>query len=265
MKISADLNAETNRVVKSFNQKIRRAEARGQKGLPELRSVRELKAQFATENDLKREVGMLKSMLNNKKALQRKVTKDGTISNWEYDYIVSNLKATKGWLERSIEKEQKRLQNYPEHLYAIRADLIKLEREKEIVNRNIRRLTARELKTVSTVIGRMKRENLKTRAGRVYFMDNLNFLLRASGTDRNTRKEVENKLNQLSNEQFLQLYKNHDIIADIMAKLPSDPKRDFEDGRMEQAKLIVSTDDNIIEELNSFIENLDDYMEEAML
>ena len=265
VKFSADLNAEARRVVKSFNQKIRRAEARGQKGLPQLRSVRELKAQFATEHDLKREIGLLKTMLNNKQALQRRVTKDGTISNWEYEYIAKNLQATKAWVERSLEKEQKRLAQYPEHLYAIRADIHKLEAEKEIINRNLNKLTARELKTVGTVVGRMKRENLKTRAGRVYFMDNLNFLLRASGMPNTTRKEVAEKLNQLTNEQFLQLYKNHDIIADIMSKLPSDPKREMEDGRMEQAKLIVSTDDDIIEELNSFVDNIDDYVEEAKL
>lgn len=96
-------------------------------------------------------------------------------------------------------------------------------------------------------------------------MDNLNFLLRASGMPNTTRKEVAEKLNQLTNEQFLQLYKNHDIIADIMSKLPSDPKREMEDDRMEQAKLIVSTDDDIIEELNSFVDNIDDFVEEAKL
>lgn len=264
VKFSADLNAEARRVVKSFNQKIRRAEARGQKGLPQLRSVRELKAQFATEHDLKREIGLLKTMLNNKQALQRKVTKDGTISNWEYEYIAKNLKATKAWVERSIEKEEKRLAQYPEHLYAIRADIHKLEAEKEIINRNLNKLSARELKTVGTVVSRMKRENLKTRAGRVYFTDNLNFLMRASGIPNEKRKEVLDKVKSLTNDQFLQMYKNHDIVAEIMSKLPSPEKEEFET-RSELAKKIVSTDDDIVETIHSFADNVDEFVEEAKL
>lgn len=263
MNLSADLNRDLRRTVKSFNQKVRRAERKGQTGLPQLRSVRELKAQFTTESDLKREVGMLRSFLNNKEALQRKKTADGTISNWEFDYIANNLKSTKAWVDRQIDKTSKRLKDYPEHLYSIRADLNKLEAEKEIINRNLNKLTARELRTVGTVVNRMKRENLKTRAGREYFMDNLNQLLRARGTNKDVRTEVINKLNNLTNEQFLELYRTHDIISEVMTKLPSETEPVERDEKLDRAKHVIATDDEIIELLDNFVEDIDDYIEEV--
>lgn len=263
MNLSADLNRDLRRTVKSFNQKVRRAERKGQTGLPQLRSVRELKAQFTTESDLKREVGMLRTFLNNKEALQRRKTADGTISNWEFDYIANNLKSTKAWVDRQIDKTSKRLKDYPEHLYSIRADLNKLEAEKEIINRNLDKLTARELRTVGTVVNRMKRENLKTRAGREYFMDNLNQLLRARGTEKGVRKEVINKLNNLTNEQFLELYQTHDIISEVMTKLPSETEPVERDEKLDRAKHVIATDDEIIELLDNFVEDIDDYIEEV--
>ena len=252
MNLSADLNRDLRRTVKSFNQKVRRAERKGQTGLPQLRSVRELKAQFTTESDLKREVGMLRTFLNNKEALQRKKTADGTISNWEFDYIANNLKATKAWVDRQIDKTSKRLKDYPEHLYSIRADLNKLEAEKEIINRNLNKLTARELRTVGTVV-----------AGREYFMDNLNQLLRARGTEKGIRKEVINKLNNLTNEQFLELYQTHDIISEVMTKLPSESEPVERDEKLDRAKHVIATDDEIIELLDNFVEDIDDYIEEV--
>ena len=265
MNLSADLNRDLRRTVKSFNQKVRRAERKGQTGLPRLRSVRELKAQFTTESDLKREVGMLRTFLNNKEALQRRKTADGTISNWEFDYIANNLKSTKAWVDRQIDKTSERLKNYPEHLYSIRADLNKLEAEKEIINRNLDKLTARELRTVGTVVNRMKRENLKTRAGRTYFMDNLNQLMRARGVKKALRTEIEQKLNGLTNEQFQELYKSHDIVTEIMMKLPS-PDSDEpveKDEKFERAKYLVENDNQTVELIDTFVEDVDDYIEEV--
>lgn len=263
MNLSADLNRDLRRTVKSFNQKVRRAEARGQKGLPQLRSVRELKAQFTTESDLKREVGMLRTFLNNKEALQRRKTADGTISNWEFDYIANNLKSTKAWVDRQIDKTSKRLEKYPEHLYSIRGDLEKLEAEKEIINRNLNKLTARELRTVGTVVNRMKRENLRTRAGREYFMDNLNLLLRAKGTKKEQRLKISEKLNRLTNEQFLELYRTHDIVTEVMTKIPSPPFKPEEYDKYDRAKHVLTTDDEIIELLDNFEKDIDEYIKEV--
>ena len=251
-RFDADFNADIQRTIKSFNQKVRRAERRGEKGLPELRTVKEFKAQFATKKDAKKELALLKNMLNNKQALQRRRTKEGTISNWEYDYIVKNLKDTKAWVDRELMKAQMRVKDYPEHLYAIREDVLKLEQEKAYLDRNIANLSSRELQTVEAIERRMKRSELKTITGRTYFMDTLDSLMQAQGLPKTERKKIADKLNALTNDEFLELYKTHDIVSTIMGYyIPSD-----KDGEVKMLE-DLSRDDEVKEIMNNFTENLD--------
>jgi len=222
-KFDAEFNADIRRTIRSFNQKIKRAEKRGEKGLPELRSIREFKAQFTTKNDAKKELSYLRSMLNNKKALERRRTAEGTISNWEFDYIVKNLQATKKWVNRELEKARVRVKDYPDHLYAIREDVLKLEAEKAYLERDIAKLTSRELQTVQAIEKRMKRSDLRTIAGRKHFMESLDGLLTATGTKRKDREAIYKKLNTMTNEEFLEFYKSNDVVGTIMGYyMPAD-------------------------------------------
>lgn len=256
-KFNSNLNADIRRTIKSFNQKIKRAEKRGEKGLPELRSVREFKQQYATEKDAKRELAQLRGLLNNKQALQRHRTKEGTISNWEYDYIVKNLTETKRWVDRELEKARIRTKEYPEHLYAMREDVLRLEDEKAYLERDIRKLSARELKTVGAIERRMKRSELKTITGRKHFMVTLDTLLTARGISKKKRKEIADKLNSLSNEEYLELYKSHDIVGTIMSYYV--PKDENEVQMLED----LSKDEEVGEIVDDFETNLDMYMDEA--
>lgn len=255
-KFDAEFNADIRRTIRSFNQKIRRAEKRGEKGLPELRSIREFKQMYATKKDAKRELASLKSMLNNKQALERHRTKEGTISNWEYDYIIKNLQQTKQWVNRELNKAILRVKDYPEHLYAIREDVAKLEAERDYLQRDINNLSARELKTVSAIEKRMQRSELKTITGRKHFMETLDMLLTARGMGSKDRKNIYQKLDSLSNEEFLELYKTHDIVSTIMGYyIPSDGEvQYFED---------LSKDEEFEEIITDFNTNLDEYIDES--
>ena len=257
-KFDADFNTEIRRTIKNFNQKIKRAEKRGQKGLPELRSVREFKQQFVTKRDAKRELAQLKTLLNNKEALQRRRTREGTISNWEYDYIIKNLQETKRWVNRELEKARYRVKDYPDHLYAIREEVVKLEAERDYLARDIANLSSRELKTVAAIENRMKRSSLKNLTGRKYFMDNLDNLLMIRGMTTAERKRLATKLNKLSNDEFLELYKSHDIVSTIMEYyVPSDKK--------DRVKFLedLSDDSDLVEVIKDFNENVDEYIGEA--
>lgn len=237
-KYSPEFNKELRRTVKSFNQKIRRAEARGVKGLPEIRSVRELKAQFAVENDLKREMESLKTLLNNKEALQRRRLKEGTVSNWQYDYIVRNLEETKRKVDRELERTKERQKDVPEYLFASRADLATLEARKESLSRDIDTLTADELRTVGAIVRRYKRTNIRVSNGRKYFMETLDQILAFKDVDIKERREIARKLNELTNEEFHEFYKRHDVVTDVFVKIPS-PKKEQEFQDDAETKAIV--------------------------
>lgn len=268
-RFDADFNTDIRRTIKNFNQKIRRAERRGEKGLPELRSVREFKAQFATEKDAKKELTQLRTLLNNKEALQRHRTKDGTISNWEFDYIVDNLRATDQWIKREIKKSMQRYADYPSHLYAIREEVNTLIHKKEVIERDLRQLTAKELKTVSATIRGYKRQNIKISTGRTYFMRNLDSLLQAKGMSRKDRQKMYDKLNELTNDQFEELYRRHDVISDIMLSIDSLTKNPLsDDERKQKAKEVLKNRKKdeynpTAAKLDEFEKSLDNYITEA--
>ena len=92
-KFSPEFNQEIYRTVRSFNQRVRRAEQRGLTNLPDLQSVAELKARYVTENDMKRELGFLRQMNLNRKSLDTVTTLGGAkMTEWEFQYMKQNIK-----------------------------------------------------------------------------------------------------------------------------------------------------------------------------
>ena len=256
-KFSDELNADIRRTMRSAIQKVRRAEKRGEKGLPTLPTVREFKAMYATEEDAKRNLRQYRAMLNNKEALQRYRTKEGTITNWEFGFIVQNLEETKRKVERELLKEQIRVRDFPDHLYAIRANVLRLEAERDYLSRDLDQLNSRELKTVSATIQRVQRSDLRTIAGRKHFMRSLDGVLTAQGLPKKQRQEIFNKINSLTNEEFAELYKNNDGIRKIMERyIPED------EGKIKVLEDITQ-DDEMKEVTTQFTSTLDESIKQA--
>lgn len=256
---SDETNRELYRVVKSFNQRVRRHERKGEKRLPSLISVSQLKASFVNEKDLKRELSQYKSLLNNKQAFSRFKATEGSITNWEFDYIVKNLKSTEQHINREIIKEMERINNQKERKNVIRDRLRTLQHEREVVKRNLNNLTASELKVVSGTIDRFKHFNLRIQAGRKFFTRNLDYLLAAKGMSLEDRKKIYDKLDQMSNEEFDEFYKKHDVVSEVMIKIPSLPSTMDEKKKAEEAIAQKDTS-NLLEE---FEKSLDQNIEQV--
>lgn len=256
---SDETNRELYRVVKSFNQRVRRHERKGEKRLPSLISVSQLKASFVNENDLKKELSQYKSLLNNKQAFSRFKATEGSITNWEFDYIVKNLKSTEQHINREIIKEMERINNQKERKNVIRDRLRTLQHERKVVKRNLNNLTASELKVVSGTIDRFKHFNLRIQAGRKFFTRNLDYLLAAKGMSLEDRKKIYDKLDQMSNEEFDEFYKKHDVVSEVMIKIPSLPSTMDEKKKAEEAIAQKDTS-NLLEE---FEKSLDQNIEQV--
>ena len=252
------------RVAKSVNQKIRRASKRGEKDLPDYMSVRDLRAQFTTKEDLKNEISQFEKMLNNKEALRRRATKEGTISNWRFEYIQDNLQATREHIDREIKRQKIILKDYDqENYFAINEKIYKMEQERDIINQELDKLTAQELRSAGKVVDRYKRRMLKTIAGRKYFMRNLDALLHAQGKSAKEREKIYRKLNRLTNEEFEEMYERHDIISSIMVSIDSlDDDELTNEERFERAEKALE-DENVLKELELFESDVGDYIKEA--
>lgn len=253
---SDETNNELYRVVKSFNQRVRRHESKGEKHLPELISVAQLKASFRTEKDLKNELSQYKSLLNNKQAFERHKAVEGSITNWEFDYIVKNLKSTEQHINREIIKEMERIKTQKERKNIIKDRLRTLQHEREIIKRDLTKLTAGELKVVSGTIERFKHFNLRIQAGRKFFERNLDYLLAAKGVSLKNRKKIYDKLDTMTNEEFDEFYKKHDVVSEVMIKIPSLPSAKDEKKVAEEAVAQKETTDLLDDFERSLDENI---------
>lgn len=258
---SDETNNELYRVVKSFNQRVRRHEKKGETNLPDLISVSKLKGSFRTEKDMKKELQQYKRLLNNKQAFARYKATEGSITNWEFDYIVKNLKATEQRINREIIKEMERYKDQKERKYIITDRLRTLQHEREIINRDLTKLTASELKVVSGTIDRFKSFNLRIQAGRKYFMRNLDYLLGAKGLSLKNRQKIYNKLDKLSNDEFDEFYKRNDVVSEIMITIPSLSSSADEKKKAEESIAQKETTDLLDEFEASLDQNIKDAKE----
>lgn len=223
-KYTPEFNAYARRVVKSFNQRIMRAEKRGLKNLPSLQKVRELKAKFTTEEDLKKELAELRKFNENRDALDYKLLgNEAKITNWEFNYIQDNLEDLKAYYDREIEKARARYTNEPFDM-AIREDVLNLEARRQYLDRSLLELDKSELATFRKYMSNYKGRNRTDINFYSYYYDSFDFLARVSGVEKNKIKHIEERINSLTPEEFYDFYKQHSEMKNILDYVPS-PER----------------------------------------
>lgn len=217
-RFSPEFNQEARKIVKSFNQRVRRAEARGMKNLPQTTSMRELKARFTTDKDLKKELSYLRRMNTDKEALKRHFLGEGAITNWEFNYLKDNLKQVKTFTDVQLKMARARLADSP-YDYGLRQEVLNLEQRREYLNRDLNKLTYSELKTF-----RKYTEQYKDAARRDinYFdkyLKTLDQIMKQSDIPDSIVAEFKNKINKMPPKVFIEMYRRHDIIGDLFDDL----------------------------------------------
>lgn len=269
-KYDKEFNAYARRVVKSFNQRVLRAEKRGLKNLPSLRSVRELKAQYQTKDDLKRELSQLRQFNRDREALNYKQLGNETrLTNWEFGYIKNNLDELKSFYDREIEKAQQRAKDLP-YSMGIREDLWNLEEKRDYLNRDLNELNKSELATFRKYLNQYKNRERTDNNFYQQFFETFDFLGRVSGMDKKDLKSIEQKINSLTPSQFYEFYKRYDSVSELFDYIPSPERakyykkiRDYEEA--EKQKMLdkyQGTDNMLSDKMKVFTENLNEYIEE---
>lgn len=258
-KFSKQFNADIEKTINAVQKKLKRAKERGEGRLPNIPSVHTFKQMFKTEAEAKAELARYKQLLDSETGLKRHKTREGTITEWEYNYLKDARRATNIYLDREIQKARLRYKDYPPTLYSVRAEMNLLTKKKEVLNRDLRNMTAEQFMTMRGVVYEYKHRNVKDLAGRVYFMKNLDSLLTATGMRKTERKIIYDKIDALSIEEFKELYIRHDVIEDIMLTIPS--LEDEEIDREQVAEDAVEVQ-SVQDQLELFIENLDKYIAE---
>lgn len=266
-----EFNAYARRVVKSFNQRVMRAEKRGLKNLPSLRSVRELKAQFSTEDDLKKELASLRTFNENRRALDTKLLGAETrLTAWEFNYIRDNMDDLKAYYDREIEKAKKRYANEPYDL-AIRDDVINLEQRRQYLDRNLLELSKSELATFRKYLASFKNRNRTDQNFYEYYFDSFDFLARVAGVPKQQINHIKDKINSLNAEQFYDFYKQHTEMKNILDYVPSPERggyyqklRDYEQQRKDDLAAEMGIDAKEVREKIDYVsEHIDEWVEQS--
>ena len=266
-----EFNAYARRVVKSFNQRVMRAEKRGLKNLPNLRSVRELKAMFTTEADLKKELASLREFNENRNALDQKLLgEDARLTNWEFNYIRDNLDELKEYYDREIQKARNRYKNEPFDM-AIRDDVLNLEQRRQYLNRNLLELSKSELATFRKYLSQFKGRNRTDVNFYDYYFEAFDFLARVSGVEKRKINYVKDRINSLTPEQFYDFYKQHTEMKNILDYVPSPERakyysklRDYEQQRKDDMAAEMGIDaKEVREKVDYVVEHVDEWVNQA--
>ena len=266
-----EFNAYARRVVKSFNQRVMRAEKRGLKNLPSLRSVRDLKAMFTTEEDLKKELSDLRKFNENRKALDTKLLgNEAKLTNWEYEYIRNNLDELKDYYDREIERARKRYAADP-FSPELKVDLTNLEDRRDYLNRDLLELSKSELSTFRRYLNVYKNRNRRDLNFYDQYFESFDFLMRVSGVSKDKINYIRTRINSLTPNQFYELYKQHDIMADLFNEIPSKDRgeyyaklREIEQQKKAQAESLGVDTKVVNEKVDTLIENLDVWIDKAI-
>ena len=268
---SSDFNAYARRVVKSFNQRVMRAERRGMKNLPSLRSIRELKAMFETEDDLKKELSELRKFNENRDALRiKELGNEAKITTWEFDYIKDNLQDLKSYYDRELEKARQRYENQPFNM-GIREDVLNLEERRTYLDRNLLELNKSELMTFKRYLSNYQSRNRRDINFYDKFFEGFDFLMRVSGVDKSKIKYVQDSINSLTSSQFYELYKQHDVMGELFDVIPSPERgkyyskiREYEEKQKKKLAEELGVDAEAVnKKVDAIIENLDGWIEDA--
>lgn len=266
-----EFNAYARRVVKSFNQRVMRAEKRGLKNLPSLRSVRELKAMFATENDLKKELASLREFNENRDALEQKqLGAETRLTKWEFNYIRDNLDDLKAYYDRELEKARARYTDQPFSM-GIREDVLNLEQRRQYLDRNLLELSKSELATFRKYLSNWQGRNRRDINFYDRYFEGFDFVMRVSGIEKSKINYIRDRINSLTPQQFYELYKQHDVMGDLFDLIPSEDRssyytkiRELEKEKQKKMAAEMGVDTEKVQgKVDAIIDNLDEWIDKA--
>ena len=211
MKFTKSQNADIQRTVKNFNQRLKRLESYGLTNLPEHVSVKELKETFATQRDLNRRLKQLEKFTARSAKNMVRVGKDRIkMSEWQRDVFYANRKLAKRRIEREIGDYQQAIARRISRkapVQGLRNETLKNKLDElDYLTRDISSLTKGQLRTALATsekeVNRFKRDSTFYSN----FFDMMFKDTQITGLKDNRIEEIKSKLSQLEPNQLLMAY-----------------------------------------------------------
>ena len=222
------LNQEINRVVRNFNNKVRRlSNLESNYILPQRASVKELKQSVYTRTELKRKLNELQRF--SKRGAEETVVTASGFSTSRYE--LENLKRESARVKRNLSIQLKKLEMTSPTVFGKPQSAtfsqmgdsfyLNIKTKREALNKDLNMLTREEIQRYSKLVSKIGRSNEYMNS---IFKQNYNDILTNigyyTGYDNEKLKLLESKLNQLSPQQFYKLFQNEKAIKSIVDYYP---------------------------------------------
>lgn len=251
IRFTPEYNARINKIVQDYNRRVRRANVEGKirkDQLPEKVSVKTLKKSYTNRADLERELKNLESF--RRKSVREEI--EG-VSSYETELILQNRRsAIKYWEKEAAYAKSKADQNYP--LQKKRYN--EIQRNLDVLKKGMKDATSREKISMARSIEDYRKSFERQATGYRGFLSELDAVMEKLDYPKSQRDEVFDKLSQLNQSEFYELYKTVDLVGTIY-QLADSPK--YTGGELVIHSSVKSAKRNI----DSFIEQLDGLIAEV--
>ena len=247
-----ELNKRIYRTVKNFNQKVKynKTKTRGKGMLPQRVTVKALKMKFSDKSRtaLEKELSLLEDF-SKRGSLNKS---DGRMSQWEYNYFKEHLPETKKFYDTEIKELEHIIGNKPDFYTRSHQRLQTLYAQRKALDTPLEDLSESNIKGLRAYINYSQRsEQVKSQGFRLYLAQ----LERAMHNLGYTKEQIDalyNKFNQLTENEFLEMVRQEDMI-DAVYDLIDSPKERGEYELMADDFDAMSTIEDIISHADELI------------
>ena len=208
-----EFNAEINKVVKNFNAKVKRLEAKEQEIVPEITSVKELKTIFKDRRQLKRKLKQLRKF--SEKGMEKVLITPGgaEMTRWEFETGRADYIAAKRRITRTV-KAGKTTTKSP---FLKNEELQNAEDKLSEMKKSYQEFTQSELNFINKLVDKELQH--------VYYEENFKVNLirkfetivhEKRGEDTKYNEELVRRLQKFTGAELLQIYKGEQGLSSIM-------------------------------------------------
>lgn len=234
----------------NFNAKKRynKTKTRQRGMLPKTISIREFKAKYADKprEEIERQLKLYQEF-GKRDALDLAFPETGSrLSKWEANFFKQNLEKTKKFYDEEISDLQNIIGGKSELYQRQHQRMVNLSRQREKLDKDLSTLSEEEIKSLRSVYEYAERSELSKQQGFETYLSQLSRTMDNLGYSKNEIKELINKFNVLSENEFYEMMMNEDLI-DAVYDLIDSPK-----GR---GKYELMTDENRARSIVTDIQN----------
>lgn len=243
-----NLNKRVSRIVRNYNQRVRRANKLGKinkSELPETVSIKTLKKSYSNRRDLESELRNLE-LFSRKDAR----TKFGDINAYEAKVFEENRIKAIHYFEKQLEYAKNKVKNnFPGEMNHVRT----LEANLDLLKSGIGRLNSNERRAAVNYVNKYRKSFERQATGYRGFLSEVDLIMQHLEIDKDTRDKLFEKFSVLNEEEFFELYNNNELINKIYM-LADSPK--YTGGKI----VLHETERETRRLIESLMENIDVYI-----